>query len=114
MYDAIQPTKEIYSLVCNSAWFLVSDGRIFTWLQERRILKEANAEKKPQCALAKEEETTNILGVHAEKHQSVRVSSFWNIKIKAYLCLLFCFGPFYDIRISIAAGEEHNFQGKSF
>ncbi|CAH8317125.1 unnamed protein product [Eruca vesicaria subsp. sativa] len=43
---------------------------------ERRILKEANAEKKPRCDLAKEEETTNILGVHAEnigpKHQPVR------------------------------------------
>ncbi|KAF8083856.1 hypothetical protein N665_0748s0001 [Sinapis alba] len=44
---------------------------------ERRILKEANAEKKPQCALAKEEEATNILGLHAQnigpKHQPVRL-----------------------------------------
>ncbi|KAL0874001.1 hypothetical protein Bca101_023706 [Brassica carinata] len=44
---------------------------------ERRILKEANAEKKPQFAHAKEEETTNILGLHAEniglKHQPVRL-----------------------------------------
>ncbi|KAJ4912456.1 Uncharacterized protein Rs2_07077 [Raphanus sativus] len=44
---------------------------------ERRILKEANAEKKPHCARAKEEETTNILGLHAEnigpKHQPVRL-----------------------------------------
>ncbi|ESQ55739.1 hypothetical protein EUTSA_v10024666mg [Eutrema salsugineum] len=46
---------------------------------ERRILKEANTEKKQQCALSKEEETTTILGFHGEnlgpKHQPNRVSS---------------------------------------
>ncbi|KAF3531296.1 hypothetical protein DY000_02038802, partial [Brassica cretica] len=50
---------------------------------ERRILKEANAEKKPQCALAKEEETTNILGVHAEKHQTVRLEKNTTSRVKA-------------------------------
>nr|VDC75459.1 unnamed protein product [Brassica rapa] len=50
---------------------------------ERRILKEANAEKKPQCALAKEEETTNILGVHAEKHQTIRLEKNTTSRVKA-------------------------------
>lgn len=44
---------------------------------ERRILKESNMEKKPQVALAKEEETTNILGFHGEilgpKHEPARL-----------------------------------------
>ncbi|KAF8057705.1 hypothetical protein N665_1256s0013 [Sinapis alba] len=55
---------------------------------ERRILKEANAEKKPQCALAKEEETTNILGLHAEnigpKHQTVRLEKNSTSRLKAF------------------------------
>nr|VDD55194.1 unnamed protein product [Brassica oleracea] len=44
---------------------------------ERRILKESNMEKKPQVSLAKEEETTNILGFHGEilgpKHEPARL-----------------------------------------
>ncbi|KAJ0236752.1 Neurofilament heavy protein [Hirschfeldia incana] len=55
---------------------------------ERRILKEANAEKKPLCALAKEEETTNILGLHAEnigpKHQTFRLENTTTSRLKAF------------------------------
>ncbi|KAG7547243.1 hypothetical protein ISN44_As12g025000 [Arabidopsis suecica] len=47
---------------------------------ERRILKETNTEKKPQCTLAKEETASTLLGFHGEnlgpKRQQVRVSSF--------------------------------------
>ncbi|KAL1194622.1 hypothetical protein V5N11_031445 [Cardamine amara subsp. amara] len=54
---------------------------------ERRILKEANTEKKPQCALAKEEETTNILGFQGEnlgpKHQQVRWEKNTTSRLKA-------------------------------
>ncbi|KAJ0251244.1 Neurofilament heavy protein [Hirschfeldia incana] len=51
--------------------------RLRTDERRRRILKESNMEKKPQLVLAKEEETTNILGFHGEnlgpKHESVQL-----------------------------------------
>ncbi|CAN8231718.1 unnamed protein product [Cochlearia groenlandica] len=71
---------------------------------ERSILKEANTEKKPHCALAKEEETTNILRLHGEnmdpKHQPHRLEKNTTSRLKA------CKGTSTTLDRHVAASEN--------